>query len=227
MLVKVVGSSNVTLGPDLVFSHQRPTYLDPHGVPSGGDWALERMAALFLNNTVSSKVIGSVFVKLGGNAVILSGRNRFVEIVGNEFAWLGGSGVLLWGITEGLDGRGLTQPRHSLIQGNLFREVGHWQKQSSFVMSARSCLTTILGNVMLNGPRAGVNINDGFGGGNIIERNLIINTCRESGDHGPFNSWDRLPFIADPLEKGSDSMVPLFNKIHQNFLMANYFRDGG
>lgn len=77
---------------------------------------------------------------------------------------------------------------------------------------------------MMNGPRAGVNINDGFGGGNVLERNLIINTCRESGDHGPFNSWDRLPFIADPLETGDGSTIPLFNKIRSNFLMGNYFR---
>jgi len=34
-------------------------------------------------------------------------------------------------------------------------------------------------------------VNDGFGGGNDIDSNLIWNTCRESGDHGPINSWDR------------------------------------
>ena len=35
--------------------------------------------------------------------------------------------------------------------------------------------------------RAGINFNDGFGGGDVIERNLVFSTCRESGDHGPFN----------------------------------------
>ena len=42
--------------------------------------------------------------------------------------------------------------------------------------------------VFFNGPRAGVNFNDGFGGGNEVTQNLIFSTCRESGDHGPFNS---------------------------------------
>jgi hypothetical protein len=37
-----------------------------------------------------------------------------------------------------------------------------------------------------NGPRAHLNNNDGFGGGQLIENNLIFNSCRESGDHGPF-----------------------------------------
>ena len=47
--------------------------------------------------------------------------------------------------------------------------------------------------VFFNGPRAGINANDGFGGGDDISRNLVFSTCRESGDHGPFNSWDRRP----------------------------------
>ena len=38
---------------------------------------------------------------------------------------------------------------------------------------------------------------DGFGGGNIVTGNLIFNTCRESGDHGPINSWDRQAFFTD------------------------------
>ena len=41
-------------------------------------------------------------------------------------------------------------------------------------------------NVHFNGPRAGLNFNDGFGGGDEITRNLLLNTCRESSDHGPY-----------------------------------------
>jgi hypothetical protein len=40
-----------------------------------------------------------------------------------------------------------------------------------------------------------INVNDGFGGGNNITGNSIYNTCRQSGDHGPINSWDRMPFL--------------------------------
>ena len=38
------------------------------------------------------------------------------------------------------------------------------------------------GNVFFNGPRAGINANDGFGGGDEISHNLVFSTCRESGD---------------------------------------------
>ena len=37
------------------------------------------------------------------------------------------------------------------------------------------------GNVFLNGPRAAINWNDGFGGGDDVSHNLLVNTCRESG----------------------------------------------
>ena len=47
--------------------------------------------------------------------------------------------------------------------------------------------SVISGNVFFNGPRAGINANDGFGGGDEISHNLVFSTCRESGDHGPFN----------------------------------------
>ena len=34
-----------------------PTMLEPHGVPSGGDWALERIGSIFLQNTVSRNCV--------------------------------------------------------------------------------------------------------------------------------------------------------------------------
>ena len=49
-------------------------------------------------------------------------------------------------------------------------------------------MTTLRGNIMFNMPRAAINFNDGFGGGSLVEGNLIFNTCRESGDHGPINT---------------------------------------
>ena len=41
---------NVSL-VDLTFRDTRPTYMDPRGNPSGGDWALERSGAIFLEGT--------------------------------------------------------------------------------------------------------------------------------------------------------------------------------
>ena len=40
-------------------------------------------------------------------------------------------------------------------------------------------------------------MNDGFGGGTVIEQNLFFASLLETSDHGPYNSWDRLPFLTE------------------------------
>ena len=67
----------------------------------------------------------------------------------------------------------------------------------------------------------------------MIEHNLLANCVRESGDHGPWNSWDRIPYITDvfdeepntlpPLKpKGKASVVPAWRHIRHNFIMSVY-----
>ena len=46
---------------------------------------------------------------------------------------------------------------------------------------------------------------------------------RRSGDHGPFNSWDRVPYITNiGLHAPKASVFPQFRQIHHNFMLANY-----
>ena len=94
----------------------------------------------------------------------------------------------------------------------------------------------------------GINFNDGAGGGSVIEENLIFNQCRESTDHGPFNSvsvpavivcsarlviyaladcpssqWDRNMYLMkQPNDAGTPSVFPQFNHLRKNILVANY-----
>lgn len=48
-----------------------------------------------------------------------------------------------------------------------------------------------------------------------------MTSCRESSDHGPWNSWDRVPYITD-LRNGTASIVPANRHIHHNFIIGNY-----
>ena len=64
-------------------------------------------------------------------------------------------------------------------------------------------------------------VNDGFGGGDDISTNLIFNMVRESKDHGPYNSWDRVPYITT-LRNGTPSIVPADKHIHNNFIVGTY-----
>ena len=59
--------------------------------------------------------------------------------------------LVLWGDTDGFDGTAGTQPRFTTVEHNLVREIGIYEKQSSFVFSAKSCQNTISSNVVFNG----------------------------------------------------------------------------
>ena len=217
---------NVTI-QGLNITQSRPTFLDPRGNPSGGDWALERMGAVLLEGTEDVTVRDSNFIRLDGNAVFLSGYNRNAQILDNEFSWLGQNAIASWGRSERYDGTGGEQPRGTRIAGNWVHEIGHIQKQSSFYFQAVTALTMIENNIVFNIPRAGINFNDGFGGGNEIKSNLLFNSCRESSDHGAFNSWDRLPYLTAIRDGETPSTAPADNNVHHNFIVANYAADGG
>eukprot|EP00698_Gefionella_okellyi_P023671 TRINITY_DN8153_c0_g1_i1.p1 TRINITY_DN8153_c0_g1~~TRINITY_DN8153_c0_g1_i1.p1 ORF type:complete len:532 (+),score=110.27 TRINITY_DN8153_c0_g1_i1:508-2103(+) len=230
-LITVVGMQeqpvrDVTI-QGLVFTAAAMTYMDAHGVPSGGDWALDRFGAVFLQGTEGTVVDNCLFTRLDGNALFLSGYNRNTTFSNNEFSWLGQNAMAAWGFTEDIDGTNGEQPRFTTIVGNLIHELGHFEKQSSCWFQAKSCQTTLLNNICFNIPRAGFNINDGFGGANEVNENLLFNSCRESGDHGPFNSWDRQPFLTTVGDGHKRSLVPAYNEIQNNFMVANYGADGG
>eukprot|EP01083_Nonionella_stella_P316553 1148432_1 len=214
----------------------RYTYLDPHGMPTGGDWGLQRSGAITIQGSENINIDSSLFTRLDGNAIFIADYNRNITISNNDFEWIGDTVIAQWGNTAspddntkipngGPDGRNGDQPRFTRVYNNLAREIGLFQKQSSLYFQAASCQNTIENNIFFNGPRAGINFNDGFGGGNIIRNNLIINAVRESGDHGPFNSWDRVPYVTNvnaANRGGKSSIIPAFNRIYQNFIIGTY-----
>ena len=132
-----------------------------------------------------------------------------MEILRNDFEFIGASAIVLWGRTsaglneqgtrklpsdfhpQGPDSRLLDVPLDTLIEGNEAHDLGMWQKQSSLLFQAVAARTTLRQNVAYNLPRAAVNLNDDHGGGDLIEENVFANAVRESGDHGPINSWAR------------------------------------
>jgi hypothetical protein len=55
----------------------------------------------------------------------------------------------------------------------------------------------------------------------VVVKNLIFNTCKESGDHGPINSWDRQTYATALGDNGSTILDPLPTVITANFIFAN------
>ena len=191
-LVSVVGSQQAPVTGVSIrgvgFRDAASTFMDPRwSAPSGGDWALHRGGALFVEGAEGLTVDGCHFRRLDGNALFLSRYTRNVTVSRSAFEWIGDNAMATWGETEEYDATGGNQPRLTTIKGNFVHELGLYEKQSSAWGQAKACQTTIEGNIFFNMPRAAVNFNDGLGGGNLVRDNLIFNTCRESGDHGPIN----------------------------------------
>jgi len=92
----------------------------------------------------------------------------------------------------------------------------------NFAIYGVSCnRVLVIGNAIFNVPRALININYGFAGGTEILHNGLFNAVRETSDHGPINTWDRLPFLTTQAGNGA-SFVPAINSVHHNMIMNNY-----
>lgn len=167
----------------LTFEFSEPTFMKPFTVASGGDWSFHDGGALRLSGTRNCSVRGSLFVNLGGTGVMLSGWNRGAEVTENEFLWLGECAV----ISAGLSGDqydntapGAAYGDAPVIARNLAHEFGLYVKQTGFLYAGMTSNMSVVENVFFNGPRAGINVNDGFGGGHDISRNVGFNLVRET-----------------------------------------------
>ena len=89
------------------FRDARATYMDDHGVPSGGDWALQRSGAVFLDGTEGVRIANVTMERNDGNAIMISGHNTRTSIVSNEIRYTGDSAIALWGRTDEMSNGGL------------------------------------------------------------------------------------------------------------------------
>jgi len=176
---------------------------------------------VFVEGAKQVLVQNCLFDSPGGNGLFLSNYVRDAVVEGNEFVWVGDNAIVAVGSAELIDGTNGNQPRGTQVLGNLVHEIGIFGKQVCAYVQSVACQTKLAGNVFFNGPRAGINFNDGFGGGNILENNLMFNLVRETGDHGPFNSWDRQPYLTK-LANGSASLTPAQSYITNNFIISNF-----
>eukprot|EP01052_Picozoa_sp_SAG31_P060779 SAG31_NODE_19920_length_588_cov_1.063395_1_plen_160_part_01 len=80
---------NITL-EGLEFAHSGQSYLTkPYEVPSNGDFAVLRAAAVFVENATPIKITGCKFERPGGNGVMLSNHVSHSNVSFNEVAWAG------------------------------------------------------------------------------------------------------------------------------------------
>lgn len=164
-------ATNITL-QGIKYTASAPTYLDAYEVPSGGDWSIHRGGAVFAENVDNMVVDACTFEQLGGNALFLSGHAHNTVVSNSEFAWIGDSAIAAVGYTrfhttgdkngtDLMDGTDGNQPRGTVLVSNIVREIGIYGKQTSAFFQSIAGNTTIRHSIMFNGPRAGINFNDG------------------------------------------------------------------
>ena len=132
------------------FRDSSAVYEEQWEVPSGGDWALHRSGAVFLQGTKDAHISGGVFKRLDGNAIMLNGYNRGCVIEKNEFVYIADNVLAGWGETKEWDGRNGDQPRGTVVRDNYIHELGFFEKQSSAWFQALTATTTLENNIMFN-----------------------------------------------------------------------------
>jgi len=232
-LIEIVGSSNVNPVTNVkivgfTLQHTAPTFCCeyPYESVSGGDWSIHRGGMIFVENATDSEVSECVLDSPGGNGIFLSGYSQRILITKNEVKNSGDSSIAAVGYTALMDGRDATYPYNNTFSYNHLHDWGVWGKQTSAIFFGMTREQIFDHNIIHTGPRAGINQNDGFAGGNTFSYNLVFNTVLDTGDHGNFNSWDRKPWLwsEDPHNpKSQVHMVPQQHHIKHNFIIRTSF----
>jgi hypothetical protein len=201
---------NVTVS-GLEFRETETTFLKTTEPLLRSDWMFHRGGAILSEDAERIVIRNNHFDELGGNAIVVSGHNRNIEIRGNEIHDIGASGIAFVGRPEavrsplfeyqeiqavaGIDRAPGPQsdayPADSIAEDNLIYSIGAIEKQSAGVEISTAARITVRHNSIYRVPRAGINIGDGTWGGHLIADNDVFDTVLETGDHGSFNSWGR------------------------------------
>eukprot|EP01051_Picozoa_sp_SAG22_P015732 SAG22_NODE_2100_length_3015_cov_2.342250_4_plen_271_part_00 len=162
-------AKNITL-KGLTFAHSAPSYFAPYVVPSPGDWSVHRGGAVMLEGSEGATIEGCKFVRLGANALGISGHVWDTEISGSEFFKIGDSAIVTVGDFKQNDAVSSDKyPLRTNIHNNHFHEIGVTGKQTAALFSATSCRTRFVDNVAYNGV-----------GPASISRYLVAATCCSS-----------------------------------------------
>jgi len=113
-------------------------------------------------------------------------------------------------------------PQFCAITENHIHEVGLTGKGSAGVFQSIAKSNVFSRNVAYNGPRAGIENNDGFGGNFTQTGNLLFEFSRETGGHSAWNAWDRTPYLTtDP--SGEATATPAWNHLGNNIIISHNF----
>ena len=193
----------------LTFTHTAHTFLQKYEPLLRGDWSIVRAGAVFMTGAVDCSVEDCFFDAVGGNGIFISNYNRRLSVAGCKFTDCCDNAVCLVGDFNAVRSASTwlnhipdppdktvgpateNYPALCVIHNNLIHDIGLIGKQVAGVFISMASQITVSHNTIYHIPRAAICINDGTWGGHVIEFNDAFDMVRETGDHGPFNSWGR------------------------------------
>lgn len=217
-LVTLTGASSADPIHDITFENlsfkrtHRTLFNSPFVNLSRGDWSVVAKGAASVKNSRNVTFTSSSFTDLGGNGIFLEGYNSGTEITASRFENNGATDIQVVGSPNavrnyadnyfttprisdlGSGPKTEDYPRDVLIEGNVMRNNGRYEKQTSSVNIAMALDITVRGNSLSDSPRACLNFSDNTWGGHLIQDNDIFDCVRETGDNGSINSWGRSRF---------------------------------
>jgi len=233
---------------NLTLAYTSAQFFKPHEESSGGDYAIHRGGAIFMENAHNVTVVGNTLEHIGGNAIFLSNAVADVRVSSNLFRFIGTSGVSLVGrtgnaLSDGRDGEAIVErhgkdrdngvrlPKRNKIDHNIFADLSVWDKQSACYHKAVAAPDNIfMNNVCFNTSRHAVNYEDSMGGGGAVEGNVMFNLNRETEDTAAFNSWGRRTYLLSDYDSdpAKARVVPKeFHSIRRNLVLTRNYHSVG
>ena len=207
----------------LVLKHTAADFMAPYEVPGGGDQSVHRGAAFYVEGAERVRISRCSFESLDGSAVIFSRYNRDSSVTDSDFSLLGSAAVIVLGEAKLIDGTAGNYPNRTLISGNVIRDGGVFSKNylGGAIFQALGARSIIRGNIIYNTPRSCLTFNDNFGGGDLLESNIMFNCNRESSDTGNVYTYNRLPFLTNERD-GSPSLTAADRIERYGLFIQNY-----
>ena len=179
------------------FTQTSDGLMEQYTVSAAGDWSNRRAAAVTVDSAAKISFMNCTWNRVGGNGLLITGSATDTLVDSCDFYKPGGSGIVVIGYVAraNVSDESTATPARVLISKSIFEGIGVYGKQTSALFIGLADNVTMTECVLFSGPRAGININDGHGGGHNIERNVIFDWVRETQDHSPINSWDRENYV--------------------------------
>lgn len=176
------------------------------------DWAFNYGSAVEIRGSENITFSDCDFQNLGSNGIGIFDYNDNITVNNCKFTDCLTNGILILGNPDStyctsswednnhiaeIENKGKTgassndYPRNILIDNCLFYNLGIEDKQSAGVCISLAHRVTVSNSTLCYLPRAGINICENAFGGHTVKDCDLFDCVRETGDHGPFNSWGR------------------------------------